>query len=173
MKKLNEYVIPFKGLKDGEHNFDYVLDKSFLNNFDNSDVKDINMNVGVKLIKNNRLLEFTFHLKGNVLVECDRCLDDISLPVNYQSTTIAKSENIEDAQDDIIYISPSESEINISQVIYENIIFSIPLKRVHPVKNGKSQCNSEMLKKLNKYLIENSNQKPDPRWNELTKILNN
>ena len=174
MKKLNEYIIPFKGLKDGEHDFDYVLDKSFLKNFDNSDVKDVNMSVAVKLIKNNRLLEFIFHLKGNVVVECDRCLDDISLPINYKSTTIAKTENVEDIQeDDIIYLSPTDSKIDISQIIYENIIFSIPLKRVHPVKNGKSQCNPEMLKKLNKYLIENTNEKPDPRWNELIKMLNN
>ncbi|PIX35621.1 MAG: hypothetical protein COZ59_05455, partial [Bacteroidetes bacterium CG_4_8_14_3_um_filter_31_14] len=121
---MNEYIIPFKGLKDGEHDFDYVLDKSFLKNFDNSDVKDINMSVAVKLIKNNRLLEFIFHLKGNVVVECDRCLDALSLPINYKSTTIAKTENVEDIQeDDIIYLLPTDSKIDISQIIYENIIF--------------------------------------------------
>jgi len=174
LKKLNEYIIPFKGLKDGEHDFDYVLDKSFLKNFDNSDVKDISMNVNVKLVKNNSLLEFIFHLNGIVVVECDRCLDDVFLPINFQSTTIAKTDNVEDIQkDDIIYLSPTDSKIDISQIIYENIIFSIPLKRVHPVKNGKSQCNPQMLKKLNKYLIENTNEKPDARWNELNKMLNN
>lgn len=173
LKKLNEYIIPFKGLKDGEHEFDYVLNKSFLKNFEDSDIKDVNIIVKVKMVKNNRLLEFSFYLKGNANVECDRCLDEFAIPIDYQTKIIVKSENIEDTNDDVIYLSPSENEIDISQIIYENIVFSIPQKRVHPNKNGKSQCNKEMLKKLNKYLIENSSENTDPRWNELNKMFNN
>ncbi len=173
MKRLNEYIIPFKGLNDGEHDFNYVLNNSFLKRFENTDIKDINIDVKVKMLKNNRLLEFSFDLKGNAIVECDRCLDEFSLPIDYQTIVIVKSENVEDANDDIIYLPLSESEIDISQTIYENIVFSIPQKRVHPYKNGKSLCNKEMLKKLNKYLIENSSENPDPRWNELNKMFNN
>ncbi len=173
MKRLNEFIITFKGLKDGEHNFDYVLDKSFLKNFENSDIKDVDIIVKVKMVKNNQLLEFSFDLIGNANVECDRCLDEFAIPIDYQTTIIAKSENKEALNDDTIFLSPSDSEIDISQLIYENIVFSIPQRRVHPNKNGKSQCNKDMLKKLNKYLIENSSENLDPRWNELNKMFNN
>lgn len=173
MKKLNEYIIKFKGLKDGEHSFDYKITKSFLANFDNSDIKDLDVFVDVRLIKNNRLLEFNISLVGSVAVECDRCLDDLSIKIKSNTTQIVKCEDVEDSNEDIIYLPINEGEINISQMLYESIIFSIPAKRIHPTKNGKSLCNPQMLEKLNIYLSNADNKKPDMRWNELVKMLNN
>jgi len=173
LKKISEFIIPFIGMKEGEHTFNYVIRKSFLEKFDNSEIKDIVLNVEVKMIKNNRLYEFRFHLKGSAQVECDRCLDEFNMPVDYQSRLFVKTEDIENAEDDIVYLKSDESEIDISQFIYENIIFSLPQKRVHPDIKGKSQCNPEMLKKLNSLSANKSNKTPDPRWNEFKKMLNN
>ncbi|MBI5539732.1 MAG: DUF177 domain-containing protein [Bacteroidia bacterium] len=170
---MKEFIIPFIGLKTGEHVFDYKIGTSFLKNFNNSEIKDIELNVEVKMIKNNNLLEFNFQLNGSVQVECDICLDDVSLPVDYHSYLIAKRENVEDAEDDIVYLKPDESEIDISQFIYECIVFSLPLRRVHPDKRGKNKCNPEMIKKLKSHLVDNVEETSDPRWNDLKNLLNN
>jgi hypothetical protein len=34
MKKLNEFLIPFIGLKLGKHQFEYQISKEFFDNFD-------------------------------------------------------------------------------------------------------------------------------------------
>ena len=170
---MNEFIIPFIGLKLGEHVFNYELETSFLKNFVNTEIKGIKITVEVKMINHHNLLEFNFQLNGNVIVECDLCLDDVTLPIDYHNYLIAKLENIENEDDDIIYLKPDESEIDISQFIYESIIFSLPLKRVHPDKKGKNKCNSEMLKKLKTHLVSNIEETPDPRWNDLKNLLNN
>lgn len=170
---MKEFIIPFIGLKAGEHVFNYEIGTSFLKNFNNSEIKGIELSVEVNMIKNNNLLEFNFQLNGSVLVECDICLDDVRLPVDYHSYLIAKRENVEDVEDDIVYLKPDESEIDISQFIYESIIFSLPLKRVHPDKRGKNKCNPEMIKKLKSHLVDNVEETSDPRWNDLKNLLNN
>jgi uncharacterized metal-binding protein YceD (DUF177 family) len=170
---MTEFIIPFIGLKTGEHVFNYEIGTSFLNNFDNSEIKGIELTVEVKMVKNNNLLEFNFQLNGNVKVECDLCLDEVSLPIDYHSYLIAKRENVEDDEDDIVYLKPDESEIDISRFIYENIVFALPLKRVHPDKRGKNKCNPEMLKKLKSLLVDNVEETQDPRWNDLKNLLNN
>lgn len=173
MKKLVEYIIPFSGLKEGEHIFNYKIDKSFLESFECEDIINLKLDVIVRMIKSNRLLNFEFFLKGKAQVECDRCLDEFELPVDYHSKLFVKLEDIEEVEDEIIYIKPDESEIDISRFIYENIVFSIPPRRVHPDgKKGKSMCNPEMLKKLDNLLIKDSEESTDPRWNKLKDLLN-
>jgi uncharacterized metal-binding protein YceD (DUF177 family) len=173
VKKSTEFIIPFSGLKAGEHVFNYEIGISFLKIFASTEINDLELSVEVKMIKNNNLLEFNFQLNGNVKVECDICLDDVTLPVDYHSYLIAKLENVEEDEDDIIYLKPDESEIDISQYIYENIIFSLPLKRVHPDKRGKNKCNPVMIKKLKSLLVDHVEENQDPRWNDLKNLLNN
>jgi uncharacterized metal-binding protein YceD (DUF177 family) len=76
-----------------------------------------------------------------------------------------------------------EFELDIAQYIYEMIVLSIPLKRVHPgVKDGTLQ--SEALEKLktmtakkevkekNKENKQQQNQENiDPRWDKLKQLL--
>ena len=172
MKKLIEYIIPFSGLKLGEHVFNYEVDKSFLEKFDNNEILGLALKVIVKMVKSNRLLEFNFSLKGKATLECDRCLDPLELPINYQSQLFVKLEDIEEVEDEIIYLKPDETEIDISKFVYESIIFSIPPRRVHSDnKRSKSRCNPEMIKKLEGLLVK-SQEDTDPRWDDLKNLLN-
>lgn len=173
MKKLTEYIIPFSGLKADEHVFTYDIGKSFPEKYNNDEILDLAIEVIVKMIKGNRLMEFDFFLKGKAWLECDRCLDILELPVDYHSRLIVKLEDVDEVEDEIIYLKPDETEIDISGFIYESIVFSIPPRRVHSDdKNGKSGCNPEMIKKLEAHLVKNTNETIDPRWNTLKNLLN-
>lgn len=154
MNKEGRYSIFFSGLKEGTHEFNFLVDSKFFEIFEFSEVKEGSVNVQVKLNKNSSLLELNFDINGNISVMCDRCLDDFLLPISYKSTLFVKfGNNFEDIDDNIIQIPYSENEINISQYIYEFINFSIPLKRVHPDNSkGESLCNKEMLDKISQYI---------------------
>jgi len=58
--------------------------------------------------------------------------------------------------------------------LYEFIHLALPIRRVHPLdKNGKVDCNPEMIKKLNKLLItEEKQNNTDSRWDKLKKLIN-
>jgi uncharacterized metal-binding protein YceD (DUF177 family) len=66
--------------------------------------------------------------------------------------------------------------VNVQQYIYELIVLSIPLKRVHPgVEDG--TLDSEVLDKLEELSINNNENKNDedeidPRWDKLKNLLN-
>ncbi|HKJ79252.1 MAG TPA: DUF177 domain-containing protein, partial [Prolixibacteraceae bacterium] len=71
-----------------------------------------------------------------------------------------------------------EHQLNLAQLIYEYISLAIPLKRVHPEdKNGDSQCDTEMLDKINNYVQpevdKDEEENVDPRWAALKKLKNN
>ena len=51
--------------------------------------------------------------------------------------------------DDILYVSPHDYKINISQHINEFILMHIPMKAVCSLSD--QECNLEMLKKLEEY----------------------
>ena len=57
MKKLKEYDISFVGLKQGEHQFEYNINKDFLQLFSFDEVNDINQKVTVLLSKKSTFME--------------------------------------------------------------------------------------------------------------------
>ena len=71
MKQLKEFVIPFIGVKLGEHTFDFKITKTFFEYFEYEDFNNSDINLEVLLIKKNTMLEFTLSFKGCVNVNCD------------------------------------------------------------------------------------------------------
>ena len=171
MKSNRQFVIPFKGLSAGNHDFVFDVDKRFFDDFEGSEINEGKIKVFVNLTKTVNFLELNFRLEGNVLVTCDRCLDEFELPIEYLTKLYVKFGDVTDDQnDEIIMLSYSEGELDIKQFIYEYIHLSLPYKRVHPNdKKGKSTCNAEMLKKLGEYTVKEHTETP---WDDLKKLMN-
>ena len=80
-----------------------------------------------------------------------------------------------DDNEEMIIIPHEYFEINVSQFIYELIILSVPIKKVHPdVLNG--TMNSEALNKLKELEVKENNSsrnedKIDPRWDKLKSLI--
>jgi uncharacterized metal-binding protein YceD (DUF177 family) len=69
-----------------------------------------------------------------------------------------------------------EFEIDIAQYIYEMIVLSVPLRRVHPgIKDG--SLKTEALTKLNELTVKEQKKEHkeeeniDPRWDKLKQLL--
>jgi uncharacterized metal-binding protein YceD (DUF177 family) len=66
----------------------------------------------------------------------------------------------------VVFIPRSETVIDISNWLYEFVMLSIPLQRVHPDKeDGTSTCNPEVLDLLNK--LSEPEDKPKAIWKGL------
>lgn len=170
------YRIPFKGLKEGKHTFEFDIDDSFFEKLEYSEIEKGSLKAIVELNKKPTFLELNFVLKGSVVLICDRCLDEYNQSVDYEGSVYVKFSETEDEQDDeIIYLSPKEHDLDLAHYIYESIILSIPLKRVHPEdKNGMSTCNPEMIEKLKNYKTdEPADEGVDPRWDDLKNLMAN
>ncbi|HLF51122.1 DUF177 domain-containing protein [Flavobacterium sp.] len=178
MKQLNEFLIPFVGLKLGKHQFEYQINKAFFDSFDYDDFESSDIKVNVVLDKKSTLLELNLKHKGTVHVPCDLTSEMFDLPIKGNVKLIVQfGEAYNDDNDELLILPHGEHQIDISQIIYEMIVLSIPLRRVHPgVKDG--TLDSEALKKLNELRVEEEkvekskeDENIDPRWDELKKLL--
>jgi DUF177 domain-containing protein len=168
------FTIPISGLKEGRHNFNFEINKEFFEQFEESEVKIGMLEAFVEADKRSTHINLVIMIKGVVNVSCDRCLLVFSHPVDCENRLLIKfGKNNDENDPDIITVPADEYELDLKQFFYEYILLALPIQRVHPVdKNGISGCDPEMLKKLKQHFV-NEDDRIDPRWNELKKLINN
>ena len=178
MKSLQEYRIPFTGLKEGKHQFDFEIDQRFFNEFEYSLVKNGNLKAEMELDKQETMLILQFSIKGEIFLNCDVCLSDFPINVDISERQIVKfndDENLEDDTDEIIVLNKNEHEIDVSTLMYEYINLAVPYFNRCENPGGTQWCDREVLEKLEK-LSGSTNESEitdaDPRWDALKKIKN-
>lgn len=160
-----DYTISFSGLTIGEYEFDFEVDNTLFEEYENEDILGAEVSLNVLLKKEERIMSFDFSFEGILNVLCDRCLEPLDIDVRGVNTLLVKfgDENKEE-DDDVIVISNKENKINLSQYIYEYILMQKPMQCVH--KEG--ECNKDMLDRINK--IDEITESIDPRWESLKDI---
>ena len=176
MKQLNEFLIPFIGLKAGKHQFDYQIDNTFFKNFDYDEYNAVSVKVDIVLEKKSTMLELDFKHKGTVNVPCDVSGEEFDLPIKGKLKLLVKfGDAFNDENEELLILPHGEFQVNVAQYIYESIILSVPLRRVHPgVKDGSLTDVIEKLESLSpkeNKKEEQQNNDIDPRWENLKKLL--
>lgn len=176
MKQLNEFLIPFIGLKIGKHKFEYQINKTFFDNFEYDDFENCDIKVEVVLEKKSTMLELDFKHKGTVNVPCDLTSEMFDLPIKSKIRLVVQfGETFNNDNEELLILPHGEHQIDISQYIYEMIVLSVPLKRVHPgIKDG--TLKTPALEKLKEHTIKENKKEIkeeniDPRWDKLKNLL--
>lgn len=147
MDILDRYNIPWKGLSNGSHRFDFDMGDAFFKAFGDSVVSGGQLHAEVDANKSASMLVLNVSIHGEVNTQCDRCLGDLSFPVDYEGVlTVRFSDETDEYDGDVMWLSPSQSEVPLAQYLYESIILSLPYQRVHGTdENGNSMCDRDML----------------------------
>ncbi len=178
VKKLQEYIINYEGLKNGSHIFDYVIKDDFFREFfeGETEFSQTDLKATVHLMKDPTMLVFDFEILGTVNSPCDRCLDEYHQPIEIRQKLIVNFGEEDQGDDDTMITLPrSEYEIDLAPYVYDYIMLAIPMKRLcqNDVSESKT-CNQEMIEMLKAY--QNSGQSSedtDPRWEALKKLMDN
>lgn len=176
MKVSNEFLIPFVGLKLGKHQFDFQIDKKFFDRFEYDDYESCSIKTTVVLEKKATFLELHFKHKGSVSVPCDLTNEVFDLPIKGKINLIVQfGDAFNDENEEMLILPHGEFQIDIAQYIYEMIVLSVPLKRIHPgIKDG--TLKSEAIEKLQELTVKEKKEEKkiketDPRWDQLKKLL--
>jgi uncharacterized metal-binding protein YceD (DUF177 family) len=173
MEHISEFLIPFIGLKDGIHRFDFKIDNTFFEAFDFLDFQNAQVQVDLVFEKKPTLFELNFTAKGQVIVPCDITTELFNLSIDTAFRLVVKFGLLENFGDDEILILPHGShEIQVAQYIYEMIVLSVPQKNVHPgIAAG--TLKSEILEKLKDLQPQekSSLDRTDPRWDKLKDLF--
>ncbi len=173
MKGLKDFKIPFVGLKDGNHLFEYQIDNTFFEAFNYNEFTSSNVKVNLDFAKKSTLLELSFTAKGSVHIPCDITYEFFDLEIESNLNLLVKfGSEFNNDNDEILILPHNAFEIDIAQYIYEMIVLAIPSKRVHPdVLNGTMK--SEALKKLKQLRVKEikKTEETDPRWDKLKDLI--
>ncbi len=199
MGKFTEYRLPLKNLSEGTHEFEYHLEKQFFTNMESADIHDADLIVGLTVTHKHDLYELAFRVTGTVTLICDRCLDDLVMPIEATyNVTVKYGEDYNDDNDDLLIIPESDNYLNVAYMIFDTASLAIPIKHVHPL----GKCNRAMSAILRKHrarrddedaeleetlidemesmdTVSDSDSDPgsdtatDPRWDELKKLTDN
>ena len=191
MGKFDIYKVDLKNLSPGVHEFEYILENKFFVDIDGDRVQKGKVKVTLTVKRSSMVFDMNFQLEGVVYVPCDRCLDDMDLPISAKNKLIVKfGKEYAEESDEIVIIPEAEGEINLAWFIYEFIALTIPMKHVH----APGKCNKAMSSKLKKHTTrrsddddeyedesadeiivedDSSDMSSDPRWDALKGLVEN
>lgn len=148
MGKFTAFKLPLKSLAKGSHEFDYPLDKQFFADMENNDIRDARLAVKLTVDYNGDVYDLNFDIKGDITLLCDRCLDDLVMPIDTTYHIMVKyGDDYNDSADDLLEIPESDNYLNVAYMIYDTVVLAIPIKHVHPM----GKCNRAMSAILRKH----------------------
>jgi uncharacterized protein len=159
MDTLTEFIIPISGLKEGEHQYSWKLEKNFFSSFEGSLIEDGLLEVELILSKHHDFYELEFEIFGSVQKNCDRCLASIPIPVEANERLLVKlTETVKDDEGDIVYISPHETSFQVAPYLYEFVHLNLPLTNILEGCDllDPKPCDMEVLK----FVSNEDNSKP-------------
>ncbi|MCQ2183120.1 MAG: DUF177 domain-containing protein [Bacteroidales bacterium] len=118
-------------MASGISHFEWKADVEFFGRFENSEILDADVQVFVGLRNRGTSIDVSCEMEGSVTVPCDRCLEDLVLPV--------------EAEFEETYV-PESDELDMSQDVYDYVMTSLPMQRIH----AEGDCNDETIKHLSK-----------------------
>ena len=133
----DKFIIPLNGLASGENRFSWHAGKEFFETFENAEILDADLDVSVTVEKSGRYVGVDCEIDGSVTVACDRCMEDLRMPVGTDimlSVKFGDEESSEDHQEgerEIVFVPEGDAEMDLSQIIYDYVCLALPMQRHH------------------------------------------
>lgn len=148
MGKFTAYKLPLKSLAAGTYDYEYHLGKQFFTDMESADIHDADLDVKLAVTHKRDIYRLDFTITGTITLICDRCLDDLIMPVDTTySIAVKYGEDYNDEADDLLIIPESDNFLNVAYMLYDTVALTIPIKHVHPM----GKCNRQMSAMLRKH----------------------
>ena len=147
-----ELQIPLTGLKTYPETTQFTVSGDFFEAFSQEEVLDADVCLTASLDKEASDFSLDLHFEGRLVLRCDRCMEEMDWPLSFsvryalRRTSDKDFADVDETEDgrEIIPLEPSEKFFDLSQLVYDELCLSIPIRHTHP--DGK--CNPESTKYL-------------------------
>ena len=146
----DNFIIPLNGLAAGENHFSWHAGKEFFEAFENAEILDADLDVSVTVEKSGRYVGVDCEIDGSVMVSCDRCMEDLQMPIGADimlSVKFGEEESSDDHQEgerEIVFVPEGDAEMDLSQIIYDYVCLALPMQRHH----DDGDCNPDAMRYL-------------------------
>lgn len=172
MKAQDEFMIPYQGLSEGIHSYNFEIGKLFLNRFEKSKIKDGVFEVKVDFDKQGRMVVLTITGDGHFSAPCDRCLATIEIPISYEDQVILKfSDTSENRNEEVFYLDAKTSHIDLSPYIFESLHLNLPIRNVRDCEMDNFEyCDQKALNNLGLPPKEEETKEEESPWSKLNNL---
>jgi len=169
MSSLDAMIIPYLGLANGEHVFSYQVDEAFFKHFEKSKISSGSFTVDIIVEKRDRMVVLMVTSAGSMQAPCDRCLTEIDIPITYEDRMILKIEEAPKVQEDeVYYLDPNTSHIDLSTYVYESIHLHVPIRYLRDCEGEDYKyCDHDALDALEEDISEESKAEESNPWQAL------
>ncbi len=132
-------IIPLNGLPAGKSDFSWHAGKEFFESFGNSEILDADLEVRAGVVKSGNFLGIDVEICGTLTVACDRCLENLDMPVDETVLLSVKfgeepadgDADAAEGEREILYLPSDGGDIDLSQTVYDYSCLALPMQRVH------------------------------------------
>lgn len=174
MASKRTFEIAFVGLRQGVHEFNYVVDDKFFAEKGDPDFTNCHANIKLVLDKKSSFMLLKFEIGGKADITCDRCGNPLAMDIWDEFNILVKlvenpdEMNTQEEDPDVYYISRTESHIDVGNWIYEFVLLSFPIQKMcSEAEMGGPQCNKEVLEKLKAMEVKEEQTNANQLWKGL------
>ena len=149
-------ILPLNGWAAGKLQKSFTADVEFFQAFENEEIIGADVAVQCTASKRGQDILLDLSMEGFVTVACDRCLENLDIPVSVTAALVSRTEKggAESADGrEVLLHEVTDKELDLSQVVYDYICLSLPMQRVHP----EGKCNPDTVRYLGRTI-----EVPDP-----------
>lgn len=179
MKGLRTFDIDIVSLSNSKHYYDFALNNSFFENFEDSLLEKGELKATVMLDKSETMIQAHIKVAGWVELICDRSLEPFEFQIDTDDQIIFKyGREYAEISDEIVTIPAETQKLNLAQFFYEFIGLAVPMKKLHPkfVQEEDENNEEETLLIYSTPLDANEedlkDDEIDPRWDILNNLKN-
>ena len=109
------YNIDLKNLTPGVQEFEYLLENKFFVDIDGDLVQKGKVKVNLTVKRSTMMFEMNFQIDGVVMVPCDRCLDDMEMPIDTHNRLVVKfGKEYAEERYEVVVLREEEGAINLA-----------------------------------------------------------
>lgn len=147
----NNYFIALSDLRSGVYTAKWNVGSEFFAEFENEQIRAAELVVGVRAQRTGASVSVDLDINGSLTVPCDRCLEDVVMPVETSAMLKVRfgqqpaGEADEEDGRELVWVPAGEPEFDLAQVIYDYACLSLPIQCRH----REGECSPGAMSYLN------------------------
>ena len=165
--QLKDFGVNIIGLSNKVHLFQFELKDGFFEQYGKEVLSTGDFAAQISLDKRETFIEADFKISGQTELICDRSLEPFHFKLKIDRKIIFKyGEEPQEVSEEIVIIARDQDLLDLGQYLYEFIVLSIPIKKLHPDLKDEDEADVTIV-----YSTSTENEVVvDPRWEKLKKL---
>lgn len=145
MSNKDSLIVNLRDAQRADASMHFRLDNDFFESLGQEEILGGNLEVDL-VVHYGSADTFTFKylFQGRVSVPCDRCLQPVEIPLEFQESLQVAYDTEDNDNGDLAIIPFSQLTYDTAMDMFELIMLNLPLQRVHPLGG----CDADMLSRF-------------------------